>query len=145
MPDIRNCKKCGKIYNYIGGAMMCPVCKDKEEEDFKRVKNYLYDNPGASITQVSSDLDISIEMIKRFLKAGRLEILGNDGNLLLECENCGKAIRSGRYCEQCERNLSKELQFTAGQLKKSLTESQNKYGKLDLRFLNKSDYKRKDQ
>lgn len=143
MPDIRNCKKCGKVYNYIGGAPICPVCKEDEEKEFKKVKTYLYDNPGASITQVTSDLNVSIEMIKRFLKEGRLEILGDDGNLLLECESCGKAIKSGRFCEHCERDLSIRLRDTAGQLRKSISDSKNKSGRLDLKYLNKADLKKK--
>lgn len=120
MPDVRNCKKCGKIFNYIGGAPICPVCMQSEEEDFQKVKAYLYENPGSSITQVSTDLDISIEKIRRFLKEGRLEITGDDGNLTLECENCGKSIKSGRFCEACERDLASGFRVAANQIKSEL-------------------------
>lgn len=120
MPDVRNCKKCGKIYNYIGGSPICSQCRELEEEDFKKVKNYLYENPGSSITQVSTELEISIELIRRFLKDGRLEITGEDGNLILECENCGKSIKSGRYCPECERNLASVFKSAANQMKSEL-------------------------
>ncbi len=103
MPDVRNCRKCGKIFTYLGGTLICPVCKQAEEEDFKRIKEYLYKNPGAGLNQVSVELDIGVEKIKRFLKEGRLEIVSADGNMFLECENCGKSIKSGRYCDECER------------------------------------------
>ena len=83
MPDVRNCRKCGRIYNYIGGAPLCPACKQLEEDDFQLVKKYLYENPGATLTQVSTDLEMSVEKIKRFLKEGRLEITNDDGNLIL--------------------------------------------------------------
>lgn len=120
MPDVRNCRKCGKIYNYIGGAPICAQCKELEEEDFKRVKEYLYENPGSSITQVSTELEISIELIRRFLKDGRLEITGEDGNMILECENCGKSIKSGRFCPECERNLASGFRSAANQMKSEL-------------------------
>jgi len=94
MPDVRNCKKCGRIFNYIGGSPLCPSCREHEEKEFQRIKQYLYENPGASLTQVSVELDISVEMIRRFLREGRLEIANDDGNLILECENCGKSIRT---------------------------------------------------
>lgn len=139
MPDVRNCRKCGRIYNYIGGAPICPQCRESEEEDFKRVKNYLYENPGASITQVSTELEISIELIRRFLKDGRLEITNDDGNMILECENCGKSIKSGRYCPECERNLTAGLRSAANQMKTEL-DSQSTAAdarSFGMRYLNK--------
>jgi flagellar operon protein (TIGR03826 family) len=116
MPDIRNCRRCGKVYTYLGGAPICPECKASDEEDFKRVKDFLYENPGASLSVVSRTLDIGIEKIKRFLKEGRIEIVGDGANLFLECERCGKSIKSGRYCDSCERELVGNLKSAAGQL-----------------------------
>ncbi len=139
MADVRNCRKCGKIYNYIGGAPICSRCRELEEEDFKRVKEYLYENPGASITQVSSELEISIELIRRFLKDGRLEITGDDGNMILECENCGKSIKSGRFCGECERDLASGFRSVANQMKSEL-DSQSSAANaksFGMRYLNK--------
>ncbi len=139
MPDVRNCRKCGKIYNYIGGAPICSQCKELEEDDFKRVKEYLYENPGASITQVSTELEISIELIRRFLKDGRLEITGEDGNLILECENCGKSIKSGRFCDECERNLASGFRSAASQMKSELDNQSaaSNSRSFGMRYLNK--------
>lgn len=138
MPDVRNCRKCGKIYNYIGGSPICPACKQLEEDDFQKVKRYLYDNPGASITQVSTDLEIGIEKIKRFLKEGRLEIAGDDGNMILECENCGKSIRSGRFCDACEQDLAAGFKNVAGQIRSEMDSfSQSNRQNFAVRYLNK--------
>lgn len=143
MPDVRNCRKCGKIFNFIGGAPICQVCKQADEEDFQRIKEYLYKNPGSSVTQVSSELEISIEKIKRFLKEGRLEITGDDGNMILECENCGKAIKSGRLCDICERDLAAGFKSAASQIKSeldSISEASRKA--IGMRYLNKDEGKK---
>lgn len=138
MPDVRNCRKCGKIFNYIGGMPICPACKDKEEEDFQTIKKYLYENPGASLTQVSTELDISIDTIKRFLREGRLEIANDEGNMLLECENCGKSIKTGRFCPDCERIMASNFKTVASQMKLDLdSRTGNDKRSLGLRYLNK--------
>lgn len=139
MPDVRNCRRCGKIYNYLGGPPICPDCKRLDELDFKRVKEYLYDSPGATVSQISTELDISVEKIKLFLKEGRLEIIGGDeGNLILECESCGKAIKTGRYCELCEKTLSTSFKSLAGQIGQSLSEAEAKRSH-NLKYLSKED------
>lgn len=140
MAEVKNCRKCGHIFSYLGGPQICPVCKAKDEEDFKRVKQYLYENPGATISQVSAELDISVEKIKRYLKDGRLEIVGDDGNLILECESCGKAIRSGRFCNDCERGLTRDLKSTASSLSQTLSNTNETWKRGDsLKYLNKND------
>lgn len=142
MPDIRNCRKCGKIYNYIGGMPICPLCRQKDEEDYQRVKEYLYQYPGATLSEVSTELGVAVETIKRYLRDGRLEIIGEDGNLFLECESCGKAIRSGRFCDECERDISRELKSTAGQLGQSLSKAELER-RAGIRYLSKEDTKEK--
>lgn len=139
MPDIRNCRKCGRIYNYIGGAPICPVCREEDEKDYKRVKEYLYDNPKATMSQVSMDLDVSVEQVKRYLREGRLEIVGDEGNLFLECESCGKAIRSGRFCAECERSLSRELSSTANEIGYKLSQNPSFQHSSGIRFLSKEE------
>ena len=47
--EVRNCKECGKIFNYVEGAPLCPACAKKMEGKFEEVKEYIYDNPRASI------------------------------------------------------------------------------------------------
>ena len=49
MNDIRNCRICGKIFNYVVGPVVCPRCKEKLEEKFQEVKKYIQDNHGADI------------------------------------------------------------------------------------------------
>ena len=142
MSDVRNCRKCGKIFSYMGGTPICQACKQLDEEDFKRVKDYLYKNPGSNMGQISEELEISVEKIKRFLKDGRLEITSDDGNMILECETCGKAIKSGRLCDECERNLAAGFKSTATQMKTEIDHNVESAKKaIGMRYLNKEDKK----
>ena len=136
MPDLRNCKRCNKLFNYIGRPI-CPVCVDKDEVDFRRVKQYLYENQGATLSQVSLELDISVERIKSYLKEGRLEIVGDEKNLILECEACGKSIKTGRHCDECMRDLANGLKSTSKSLTDKARQEQADKKRIAMRYLSK--------
>jgi len=139
MPDLRNCRRCGKMYNYIGGPPICIDCKNADEEIFKKVKEYLYDRPGATLSQVATDLDVSVEKIRMFLKEGRLEIT-EGSNIILECERCGKAIKTGRFCNECQHEVSKDILGTSGRKAEKSVEAtpQVKRDGVGMRYLNKN-------
>lgn len=105
--DIRNCKRCGKIYNY-DGFKNCPTCRREDELDFSKVKEYIYENPGANISEVERETEVDSEKIIEFLRQGRLEI-GDEHNLVLECEICKTGIKSGRFCDQCKNEIARDL------------------------------------
>ena len=35
--NVRNCRKCGTIFNYVMGPIVCPACREALEEKFKEV------------------------------------------------------------------------------------------------------------
>lgn len=113
MPEIRNCPRCGKIFSYTGRPI-CNRCIETEENEFKIVKEYIYDHPGATIPEVSQETEVSVEKIMRFLREERLEIKSENSNLVLECERCGRAISSGRFCENCKGQISKDFRREFG-------------------------------
>lgn len=113
MAEIRNCPRCGKIFTYVGRPI-CIRCIETEENEFKIVKEYIYDNPGATISEVSQETEVSVEKIMRFLREERLEIKSENSNLLLECERCGRAINSGRFCENCKGQINKDFRREFG-------------------------------
>lgn len=138
MPDLRNCRRCGKMYNYLGGPPICMDCKNADEETFKKVKEYLYKNPGAALSQVATELEVSVEKIKMFLREGRLEIT-EDSNVILECERCGKAIRTGRYCKECQNELGNDFSETASKIPDRNEQDQEaKRNAIGMRYLNKN-------
>lgn len=125
--NVKNCTRCGKIYNY-DGFKVCPTCRKDDEKDFQKVKEYLYENPGANIPAVSEATEVEAKKIIDFLRAGRLEIT-DDSNLILECENCGTSIRTGRFCDKCSSGLQRELGQALNTVK-----SQNPYEKREEKF-----------
>jgi len=119
--EVRNCKRCGKIFTYRG-VSVCNDCFDQEEKDFEQVKDYLVEHPGASTLEVSTQTGVEIRTITRFLREGRLEAEGFqvvDSDLV--CDKCGKPISMGRYCDDCLKKLQSELKEAAAKLEKDKT------------------------
>lgn len=99
--EIRNCKRCSRIFNYNGSGV-CPNCFLQEQEDFEKVRDFLFVNPNSSTIEVSQGTGVDVKIISRFLKEGRLkgETEGM-GDSTLTCDKCGCDIQSGRFCEKC--------------------------------------------
>ena len=106
--EVRNCVDCGKMFNYMGGTPLCAACAKKLEDKFEIVKEYVYDNPRATINEVAEENEVSVRQIKRWIKEERLAF-SDDSPIGIECEGCGKTIRTGRYCEMCKKSLGKQL------------------------------------
>ena len=44
--DVKNCRGCGRLFNYIGGGyFLCPACMEALDKKFQVVKKYIQDNP----------------------------------------------------------------------------------------------------
>lgn len=106
--NVRNCKKCGKLFNHIAGRPICPACKEKLEETFQEVKKYIRENHMADIKEVSEACDVEPTQIQQWIREERLEFTA-DSPVKLPCENCGTMIRSGKYCEKCKREMANNL------------------------------------
>ena len=99
--NVRNCKKCGNIFNYISGPPICPNCREKLEEKFQEVKEYIREHKGVGIAQISEACNVDPQQIRQWLREDRLEVT-EDSAIMLNCESCGAPIRSGRFCEKCK-------------------------------------------
>lgn len=103
--DIRNCRNCGNIFNYLSGPLVCPACRESLEAKFQEVKQYIEEHPGVGIKQVSEACDVETHIIQQWLREERLEVTENSA-VYLNCESCGAPIRSGRYCDRCKNSLT---------------------------------------
>ena len=103
--NVRNCRKCGRIFNYVAGPILCPRCREEMEAKFQEVKEYIRSNPGSGISEVSEACDVPTSQIQQWLREERLELTENSA-ILLSCESCGAPIRSGKYCERCKYEMT---------------------------------------
>ncbi len=103
--NVKNCRKCGRIFNYIGGPPICPQCVQKSEEDFQKVKSYISENPGISVAATAEACEVDVQQIKQWLREERLTFASLEGSELA-CENCGKPILSGRFCDECKKEVA---------------------------------------
>ncbi len=102
--EIRNCKNCKRLFNYISGESLCPGCKKLLEDKYQEVKEFVKGNPGMNVTQVAEECDVSIRQIKKWVREDRLQF-SDDSLVGLDCERCGKMIHSGRFCKECAGGL----------------------------------------
>jgi predicted amidophosphoribosyltransferase len=132
--DVRNCKSCGRLFNYLGGRQFCPECMKKLDDKFEIVKAYIYDNPGSNIDIVAKDNDVSTQQIRQWVREEKLQF--SDASLVgLSCEKCGVMIKTGRFCPKCKDELAKTIgglyHATEPDVKKNFSDGKNR-----MRFLN---------
>ncbi|MGI6623088.1 MAG: hypothetical protein GX227_07935 [Clostridiaceae bacterium] len=96
----RECVRCHRFFERVAFEEVCPVCFPIEEEEFRKIKEYLTVHPGASSNEVMSVIGVSLKSIRRYLKEERLEIVG-DNKGFIRCELCGRPLNSGRFCDGC--------------------------------------------
>ena len=107
--DVRNCRNCGRLFNYIGGGFnICPACREEAEKKFQTVKEYIRENPKATIQEISDDNEVTTNQIRQWIREERLQFT-DDSPIGIECENCGATIRTGRFCDNCKNNMANVL------------------------------------
>ena len=106
--EVRNCKSCGKIFNYMSGPPLCATCLAALDVKFEEVKEFIYDHPRVGIQEVSEEMGVSIPIIKQWIREERLSF-AEDSMIGLECEGCGTTIKTGRFCKNCKDKLAKGL------------------------------------
>lgn len=129
--EVRNCKNCGKMFNYIG-APICPACERELENKFQEVRQYVREHKEASITEVAEENDVSVNQIKRWVRQERLAFT-DASQVGLECENCGALIKTGRFCDNCKNKMANELSSTVKKVVKTEPPKQKESARM--RFL----------
>lgn len=103
--NIRNCRKCKKIFNYVMGPILCPSCRQEQEDKFQEVKKYVQEHTRCGMREVSEACEVSLNQIQQWLREERL-ILTADSPIGIECEKCGKIIRGGKFCPECAKKMA---------------------------------------
>lgn len=106
--NVRNCRKCGKLFNYVTGVPVCPACKDELEKKFQEVKKYVQDNRGVTIHDVVENCEVDAQQVRQWVREERLEFSG-EGVTGITCEKCGATIATGRFCQKCKNEMTENL------------------------------------
>lgn len=133
---IQECKYCKKLFQSFG-SNICPACVEEMEENFETVKEYIYNNPGENVVQISEGTGVPEKMVLYYLREGRLAIEGADSSLT--CEKCRKPISCGRFCRECQVILEGKLLKSYSESRQKLAEEAKEalLGKMHFNYQNK--------
>ena len=106
--EVRNCKGCGRLFNYFRGPFLCPACVQDLEDKFQQVKEYIRENPKVSLDKVSEDNDVSVRQIQQWVREERLTFT-EESQVTLDCEICGAKVLTGRFCNKCKTHMKSEF------------------------------------
>ena len=106
--EVKNCRKCGRMFNYMGGQQVCQACKQAAEAKFQEVKEYVREHKTASIPQICEDCGVENKQVQQWIREERL-IFADDSPVKLSCELCGAQIRTGRYCDKCKKETASNI------------------------------------
>jgi predicted amidophosphoribosyltransferase len=106
--ELRNCLECGRLF--VGTAAVCPECRQAEDAAFERVRDYLGENPSASIRETCEATEVAPALLHRFVEEGRLVLASGAG---ATCKICGAPVTSGRLCAACQAELERAKERSA--------------------------------
>ena len=88
------------------GPIICPACREEMEGMFQDVKKYVRENPHSDMRTVAEECNVDINQIRQWIREERLEFAA-DSAVMLNCEKCGRSIRTGRFCEECKNDMAR--------------------------------------
>ncbi|MCR5405478.1 MAG: flagellar protein [Lachnospiraceae bacterium] len=106
--NVRNCKNCGRLFNYIAGPPICPECKDQIEKKFQQAKEFVRNTPHATVSMVAEEVDVPEQQVKQWIREERL-VFADSAIAGIACEVCGEPISTGRFCAKCKNQVMNDL------------------------------------
>ncbi len=112
---MKTCIRCNKLIPDNSIRDYCDICYEVYEKFFDKIRDYLQQYPNATSYEVSEYTGVSHNIIKHFVKEGRLIEIETD-NVNISCKRCGSLILSiyHEYCPKCEKKLMKDLNGVKG-------------------------------
>lgn len=104
------CKKCDGIMVFKGiGEYHCEDCGAVDFDDYGKVRRYIEKHPGATAFEVECTTGVSRRTIHKLLRDKRIQVAVGTRSFL-HCELCGKEIRCGQFCDECEIAYHRSLE-----------------------------------
>lgn len=106
---LRNCIRCGAVMFDMG--KICRACREREEEDFRLVTEFLRKTPGSSIREIHEATGVKESVIMSFIRRGSLVADG----MTLNCSACGREYPGSKslMCPECQARVEKGLDRAA--------------------------------
>lgn len=124
--ETKACRRCRRLFQYIGGDIYCPLCKDELENLFKEVKSYIWEHKGCSIPEVIKATGCKEANIEQWVREERL-ILDEGTGIQFFCEQCGTQIFSGKLCAKCKAETANMLGSIYGEKKPSQMQAPKRF------------------
>lgn len=106
----RTCRKCNGVMVFKGvGEYQCEDCGYVDYDDYGKVRAYIETHRGATAVEIEAAIGVSQRSIRRMLRESRIEV-AEGSKMFLRCEMCGKPIRSGQYCNECEAKIHRNME-----------------------------------
>ena len=106
--EVKACRSCKRLFNYMSGPVICPACKDELEKKFYEVKEYIRENPKQGIKEIADACDTTTQQLQQWVREERLEFSAAS-DITLSCESCGASIRTGRFCDKCKDKMASSM------------------------------------
>lgn len=104
---LTNCSQCGTLFQTYGAGRRCPGCLETEDDDFRKVAEYLREAGDRTIGGIAAATGVDRRLILRWLRQKRLQTKLVPGEL--SCRRCGTPVPGGSFCDACRLALADEV------------------------------------
>lgn len=133
--EVRNCPRCGRIFNVVGNARICDSCKKENEKKFQEVRAYVEEHKNVPVEKVAKENEVSMKQIRQWIKEERL-VLSDPMLSGVTCEKCGKPICTGKFCDRCRNSIAGKLMNAFNRPNKEEPEVKKSGHDQKMRYLN---------
>lgn len=112
---LTRCPRCGDVFSKERFEV-CAKCRTEEVQRLDALTRYLDAHPDATLGDLERVSGMPKEVIQTYAREGKL--VGMDAAVLkVECEECGTAIPSGRFCPACRKKLAAKFESGIQQIR----------------------------
>ena len=88
------------------------------------------------LSKIAEDNEVTVNQLKRWVREERL-IFSEDSMVAIECENCGRTIRTGRFCDKCKEQLHAGLTNSIQPKAQTMIQPKKQSNAAKMRFLDR--------
>lgn len=107
--SMKTCKRCGAPFMPQSDEDFCWRCRNSKSSKEEEVLDYLRENPGVSILEVSRTTQLPTKTLLTMAREGRFAGLALNKDFGYPCGGCGKLITFGTYCPDCFSMMKKDV------------------------------------